>query len=79
MDDRVLFVVSSVNGRQKTYAKYEGSVTKDDIWLAIATIAANTITASASGTLIVVAPAPESRIMDVHRHVSCCTVYRNKG
>lgn len=46
----------------KTYAKDEGSVTKDDVWLAIATIVrvANiiiTITASATGSVTVVSVA----------------------
>ena len=65
-----------MNRRARTYAKYEGSITKDDVWLAIAIIAANAITASASqsrrvslgasDTLLAVASAPaESPVVNV--------------
>jgi hypothetical protein len=54
----------------KTYAKDEGSVTKDDVWLAVATIVANiiiTIIASATGS-------PRRRRVTVVSVASCSTL-----
>jgi hypothetical protein len=75
---------------KNTYAKYEGSITKDDIWLAIVTnTSINTIITSASASprhrvsppasdthlrVFGASPALEIPIMNVHRHVGY-TVY----